>query len=422
MRTPKGTRVFYPDESERRRKIENVIEETIRSFGFQQIRTPALEEVEVYKEKSGEQIVDELFLLDNRVGSRELALTPELTPTVGRMVSSNSQRLKQPIRWYSTSRFWRYEAVQQGRFREFWQTNVDLFGVSEPLGEIELLEMAVETLSSLGISNDQVSIKVSDRRILESIADEFVGEQSTDELMRVVDKKRKMSEEEYRDKLGSLGIERIDEFNRMIGIDTKDGISNEFSEVGEPIVELFDRLDNYSDWLEIDISVARGLDYYSGIVFEAFDSTGSVDRSLIGGGRYDNLIQNYDNQGLDAVGFAFGYATLEEALESYNGGDGFSSSPDIYIVRFEETSDVSRRISRELRRRGFRVERTLEDRSIGSQFELADDRNATYCIVPGPDEVSEDEVLVQEMEIGEQERVKISDLEDAEFDSMFDGR
>lgn len=420
MRTPKGTRVFYPNESERRRRIENIIEQSVRSFGFQQIRTPALEEVDVYKEKSGEQIVDELFLLDDRVGSRELTLMPELTPTVGKMVSSDSQRLKQPIRWYSTSRFWRYEAVQQGRFREFWQTNVDLFGVNEPFGEVELLEIAIETLSSLGISSDQVSIKISDRRILESVADEFAEEQSTDEVMRVVDKKRKLGEEEYKNKLESLGIERIDEFNRMIQTDNTDDIENRFPEVGEPIVELFSRLGNYSDWLEIDISVARGLDYYSGIVFEAFDLTGCVSRSLIGGGRYDNLIRNYGNEDMDAVGFAFGYATLEEALESYNEVPECSTSPDVYIIRFEETSNVSRSISRELRKRGLRVERTLEDRSIGSQFELADDRDATYCIVPGPDEVSKDEVLVQEMKSGEEEQIKISDLADTEFDSMFD--
>lgn len=411
MRTPKGTRARYPAAAEPRRAVRDRIERVLRQYGFSTISTPSLERAEVYTDKSGDDIVDELFLLDEEIGPTQLALTPELTPTVGRMVAAEQQRLTKPIKWYTTQSFWRYEEPQQGRFREFWQTNVDMFGVGEPQAEAELIELAVRSFDALGITADDLTIRISDRRVLDALIDSYNPTASSDAVMRLVDKREKLSDDEYRASLRDAGITAVDEFNAIVTTSDITVVREALGEIVDPLASLVDELTarGCGDWITVDIGTARGLDYYTGIVFEAFDTTGAVQRSLLGGGRYDSLVASYGGDEVQAVGLAFGYAPLEEALATYSRPFEDAGALDAYVVRFDETASMSDSIRSALREAGYRVDGALEGRSIGAQFGVADERGATYTIVPGPDEIDRKVVTVQRMQDGAEVEIPLSD-------------
>lgn len=418
MRTPKGTRAFYSEKAEKRRLLRERIEDTVRSYGFKKIQTPSLEEAQVYADKSGEEIVDQLFSLDEKIGDEKLVLTPELTPTIGKMVSSKKQKLKEPIKWYNTQKFWRYEEPQQGRFREFWQTNIDIFGGEEPIPETELLCLSVRIFSEIGIKKDQMSIKISDRRILENLIREFSEDNNTEEIMKIVDKKRKLEQEDFKYKLKENGMNNVERFIEILEINKITELEEKTDLDIESIKILFREINNLNleEWIELDLSVSRGVDYYTGIVFEGFDETGAINRSILGGGRYDNLTQMYGGEDTPASGMAIGYAPLEEALDEY-GLLEEGNSIDLYVIRFEETSDKTAEISESLRGKGYSVESPVKERSISSQFSLADSRGASYVIVPGPTEISKGKVTVKNLETGAENKVNIQNIEE-EIDNV----
>ena len=418
MRTPKGTRAFYPEKAEKRRLLREKIEDAVKSCGFTQIQTPFFEGARVYADKSGEEIVDQLFSLDEEIGDEQLVLTPELTPTIGKMVSSKKQKLKEPIKWYNTQRFWRYEEPQQGRFREFWQTNIDIFGGEEPIPETELLCLSVRIFSELGINKDQMSIKISDRRILENLIREFSTDNNIEEIMKIVDKKRKLEQEDFKYQLEEKGVNNVERFTEILEINKITELEEKTDLDIESIKILFKEINNLNleGWIELDLSVSRGVDYYTGIVFEAFDETGAINRSILGGGRYDNLTQMYGGENTPAAGMAIGYAPLEEALAEY-GLLEEENSIDLYVIRFEETSNKTAEISESLREKGYSVESPVKERSISSQFSLADSRGASYVIVPGPTEISKGKVTVKNLETGTENKVKIQNIE-GEIDNI----
>src|SRR6056297_224283 len=198
----KGFRDFYPEEMQSRRQVMDTVESVARRHGFREIGTPALESAEMYADKSGEEILDELYAFEDK-GGREIALTPELTPTVARMAVAKQQELSKPIKWVSTRPFWRYEEPQQGRFREFYQTNVDIFGSSDPSADAEILAVAADALTGLGLSDDDFDFRVSHRDILGGLLEAFDADVDTRAAIRAVDKSAKIEEAEYYDLLVS---------------------------------------------------------------------------------------------------------------------------------------------------------------------------------------------------------------------------
>jgi len=419
----KGFRDFYPEEMGSRRWAMDTIEDTARRYGFREIGTPALEPTEMYTDKSGEEIVEELYSFEDK-GGREVALTPELTPTVARMMVAKQQALQKPIKWVSTRPFWRYEQVQQGRFREFYQTNVDIFGSSEPDADAEILAVAVDMLEDLGLDGDDFEIRVSHRDILSGLLESFDADVDSREAIRAVDKRAKVDRDEYLDLLYEAGLpyDAAEQFDDLLetGEDDLDALADRSEDVAMATENLRAVLNAAADFgvrdqLTLSLSTARGLDYYTGVVFECFDATGEVSRSVFGGGRYDDLIEGFGGQPTPAVGFAPGHATLQLLCERAGVWPEEALSTDYYVLQVGDTRPTAARIARDLREKGHVVETDIADRSFGAQMGYADNVNAETVVIVGERDLENDEVTLKEMDDGEQVSVPV-----AEFPGEYD--
>jgi len=410
----KGFRDVYPAEMAAYREVIDTVEATARRYGFRDITTPALEATAMYVDKSGEEIVEELYSFEDK-GGRNVALTPELTPTVARMVVAKQQELSKPIKWISTRPFWRYEQVQQGRFREFHQTNIDIFGSSDPSADAEVLAVAADMLTELGLTADDFDFRVSHRDILSGLLASFDADVDTQEAIRTVDKREKIDHEEYVSQLTSAGlsVSQAEEFDALLqtGSDALDELVEQSGseQVADAVANLQAVLAAAEDfgvreYCTLSLTTARGLDYYTGVVFECFDSTGDVSRAVFGGGRYDDLIEGFGGEPTPAVGFAPGVmnSTLPLLLQRAGVWPDEELSTDYYVLQVGGTRPVAARIARDLRGRGNVVETDVSDRSFGAQMGYADSINAETVVIVGEQDLENDEVTVKDMVSGDQ--------------------
>ncbi len=408
----KGFRDFYPAEMGARRQVFDEVEATVKQYGFREIDTPAMEDAQLYIDKSGEEIVDELYSFEDR-GGRHVALTPELTPTVARMVVAKQQELSKPIKWFSTRPFWRYEEPQQGRFREFYQTNVDIFGSAEPTADAEILAVAGDMLTNLGLDADDFEFRVSHRDILGGLLESFDADVDMQAAIRAVDKSEKLDPAEYHDLLVGAGLtyDQAAEFDDLLDVE-EDELDELVAVAGTDRIEeavtnlqnVLEAADDFGvrEYCDLSLSTARGLDYYTGVVFECFDSTGEVSRAVFGGGRYDDLIESFGGQPTPAVGFAPGDATLSLLLQRAGVWPDEALSTDYYVLHVGDTRPVAARIARELREAGNVVETDVSDRSFGAQMNYADSINADTVVIVGERDLENDEVTIKDMASGEQ--------------------
>ncbi|MFO7832533.1 MAG: histidine--tRNA ligase, partial [Halohasta sp.] len=353
----KGFRDFYPDEMTARREVIDTVEDAAARYGFREIGTPTLEATELYTDKSGDEIVDQLYNFTDQ-GGREVTLTPELTPTVARMVVAKSQALSKPIKWRSTRPFWRYEQVQQGRFREFYQTNVDIFGSSEPEADAEVLAFAADALTDLGLTGEDFEFRVSHRDILGGLLEAFDADVETEAAIRAVDKSAKIDDEEYYALLTDAGLayHQAERFDDLLSTDQLDELVDfaETDRVADAVANLQAVLDAAEDFgarefCEVSLETARGLDYYTGVVFECFDSTGEVSRSVFGGGRYDDLIEGFGGEPTPAVGVGIGHETLSLLCQRAGAWPEETTETDYYVLTVGDTREVAAEIARDLR-------------------------------------------------------------------------
>lgn len=413
----KGFRDFYPREMRARRAVTDTLEETARQYGFREIGTPALEHTQMYVDKSGEEIVDELYAFTDKSG-RDVALTPELTPTVARMVVEKGKALQKPIKWYSTRPFWRYEQVQQGRFREFYQTNVDIFGSSESIADAEILAWAADALTNLGLEPTQFEFRVSHRDILGGLLESFDTNVDTHAAIRAVDKKEKIETDQYYRLLTDAGLSEAQarEFDRMLAVEeselntlARDADTPRVTTAINNLTAVLDAAEDLGvrEYCELSLETARGLDYYTGTVFECFDTEGEVSRSIFGGGRYDDLIESFGGEPTPAVGVAPGHATLGLLCQRAGVWPEESLQTDYYLLQVGDTRQIAAQIARELRTRGHVVEMDLADRGFGSQLDYADGINAETVVIVGERDLENDEVTVKDMETGDQMQVPV---------------
>ena len=412
----KGFRDFYPGEQSARREVTDAVERAAARYGFREVATPALERTEMYVDKSGEAIVDELYAFEDN-GGREVTLTPELTPTVARMVVARGQELSKPIKWVSTRPFWRYEQVQQGRFREFYQTNIDVFGSAAPEADAEVLAVAADALTDLGLTADDFEFRVSHRDILGGLVRALADDPDavdTQAAIRAVDKRAKVDEGEYLGLLSDAGLPRSTarEFDELIaGVDTVDDLDAVAAAGGDDVADAVENLQNVlaaaddfgaGDYCTVSLTTARGLDYYTGVVFECFDSTGTVSRSVFGGGRYDDLIESFGGQPTPAVGVAPGHATLALLCQRAGVWPEESLSTDYYVLSVGDTRETAARIARDLRAidDAVVVETDVADRSFGAQLGYADSINAETVVIVGERDLANGEVTVKDMASG----------------------
>lgn len=414
----KGFRDFYPGEMRARREVIDSMEAIARRYGFREVGTPALERTELYTDKSGEEIVDQLYSFEDQ-GGRDIALTPELTPTVARMVVDRGTALSKPIKWFSTRPFWRYEQVQQGRYREFYQLNVDIFGSSEPESDAEILSFCADALTELGLSERDFSFRVSHRDILGGLLESIAATVDVPAAIRAVDKRDKVSTDAYNELLldAGLSMEQIEEFNSVIESDDLATVRSYSSSdrVGAAVDNLeavLAAVDDFGarEYCSVSLDTARGLDYYTGVVFECFDSAGEVSRSVFGGGRYDTLIESYGGQPTPAVGVAPGFATLSLLLQRAGVWPAEEFTTDYYILQAGETREEAAAIAQALRRSGNVVETDVRDRSFGAQLDYADTINAETVVIVGERDLAEGLITVKDMGSGEQVEVPIDEF------------
>ncbi|WP_258560441.1 histidine--tRNA ligase [Halorhabdus salina] len=417
----KGMYDRLPGEFSAWRALIDVVEQTAREFGFREINTPAVERTELYRVKSGEELLEQTYSFEDR-GGREVTLTPEQTPTRARIVQQRKD-LSTPIKWVDTSKRWRYENVQKGRDREFFQTDIDIFGIESVAADAEVIACGATIYQKLGVE-DSVEFLINDRNLLESIL-QAEGVENTQATMEVIDDKEKLEEAEFRTALTESGLsaeqaELVDDLTDISGpiteaIDELEAIAPDdpaAQTAVDRMASLADHLDAYdvAQMCNLDLSIVRGLAYYTGLVFEAFDTRGEL-RALFGGGRYDELVGLFGDQDVPAVGFAFGYSTTRELLKREGVWSEETVSTDVYVATVSESvRDVGVELATDLRAEGLTVETDLADRNLGSQFGYADGINATYAIVVGERDLENDEVTLRDMASGDEENVPVDDL------------
>jgi histidyl-tRNA synthetase len=394
-----GFRDFLPEDCGRRNYIFARWREVARRYGFLEWDGPPLEGTELYKKKSGAEIVEQLFNFTDK-GGREVALRPELTPTLARVVAAHERGFKKPLKWFSVGQFFRYEKQQRGRLREHFQLNCDIVGETDLAADIELVALCIDILRAFGLTNEHFVVRISDREFwTDFFRDRRVPPERVGGLLQAIDKSSREPREKTAAKLGDLA-------DRVFATLKSGGKSGRLERL---VDALRDR--GLADFVAIDVGIVRGLAYYTGIVFEVFDRAGKF-RAIAGGGRYDNLIAQLSDGGVSmpALGFAMGDVVLGElineipqARETMQKAITAQNQIDIYVVIAKEQrrGDALAQIQ-QLRDRGYRVDYPLTTTKVARQFQAAEDLGAGVALLYG-DEWPQ--VKIKNMGSGEQEIV-----------------
>ena len=415
-----GFRDFHPAEFSARHHILTAWRETARRYGFEEYDGPPLEPLELYIEKSGEEIVEQLYNFEDK-GGRGVALRPEMTPTLARMVGEHGRSMPKPIRWFSIPQLFRYERTQRGRLREHFQWNVDIMGEEDIAADAEVLAVALDGLAALGLGEADVVARVNDRRLLERLLIAAgVDQAALGGVYAVVDKMSREPEERTRQRLGEeagLPPDVVDRALELLGMDLQQ-LDAEYSE-DESIRPDLARMEEYFELLgdmgwggsvRFDPTIVRGLAYYTGTVFEIFDRKGEL-RAICGGGRYDDLLSAVSDLQMPAVGFGMGDVVLGELLRERGLLPTSAPGPDYHVVTITESErPVLRRVARALRERGSSVSYTLRQVGVGKQFKDANSRGAKQTVVLGPEEVGRGVAVVRSMSSGEEREVPLDQL------------
>lgn len=361
-----------------------------RRFAFVEYDGPPLEPLELYTRKSGDEIVGQLYNFTDK-GGREVALRPEMTPTVARMVAAKANALRKPVRWFSIPQLFRYERQQRGRLREHFQLNVDIIGEADVTADAELLAVAIEIMRSCGLTSEDVRARVSDRRLLRAILTELgVTEEQSGAVFAVVDKIDRQPKDISREKFAAAGMnaDAIDKLFAVLEDASIDAIERDFGsspEVMQTLNDLrryFEYLDGLGvlEWVTLDLRIVRGLAYYTGIVFELFDAKGEL-RAICGGGRYDNLLKALGGVDLPALGFGMGDVVLAELLRDRGLLPSKTPGPQVWVAA--ETAALAgdvRRAATVLRRHGVSVEYALREQALMKQVKAARSAGAEWIL------------------------------------------
>ena len=415
-----GFRDFYPDELALRNYIFATWREVARRYGFQEYDGPPLEPLELYTDKSGEEIVQQLYTFEDK-GGRKVALRPEMTPTLARMVGAHAQALKKPIRWFSIPQLFRYERQQRGRLREHFQLNMDIIGEASPLADAELIAAAIDVMRAFGFKAADAQARVSDRRVLRTLLlGRGITEAQLPTAFEAIDKSERVPKDVVATKLREAGMgkretDAVFEIPALRGLDavlTALGKVKGGEEAGEPLRQAVGALEamGLADFAAVDLTIVRGLAYYTGIVFELFDRGKSL-RAVCGGGRYDGLLKALGGVDLPALGFGMGDVVLGELLKERGPADQASTKLDAFLVAVSgEDVAPMLQLAHRLRDLGVAVEYGLRPAAIRKQLELAAARGAARALIVGPDERAAGAVVVRDLKAGTEERVPIAKL------------
>ena len=390
-----GFRDFYPEQLAERAHITGVWRDVARRFAFVEYDGPPLEPLELYTRKSGDEIVGQLYSFTDK-GGREVSLRPEMTPTLARMAAAKANALRKPIRWFSVPQLFRYERQQRGRLREHFQLNVDIIGEADVTADAELLAVAIEIMRGCGLSSSDVRARVSDRRLLHAmLASLEVAEQSHSAVFGVVDKLERQPRDVSRAKLIELGLrdDAVDSLFEVLGSTTLDEIDRRFGPRSPETLAITAEMRRYFacldglgvlEWVTLDLTIVRGLAYYTGVVFELFDARGEL-RAICGGGRYDTLLASLGGVDLPALGFGMGDVVLGELLRDRGLLPKTAGGPQVWVAAesSEQGHDV-RRAATALRRHGVSVEYALREQPLMKQVKAAKSAGAEWVLTLHP--------------------------------------
>ena len=420
-----GFRDFYPEQYAERAFIQTTWRTVAARYGFAEYDGPPLESTELYTRKSGDEIVGQLYNFTDK-GGREIALRPEMTPTLARMVSARANALPKPVRWFSIPQLFRYERAQRGRLREHFQLNVDIVCEADVRADAELVACAIDMLRAFGLTHDDFLVRFSDRRVLNGLLASLslVPDQYAP-VYAVFDKIHRSPIDDSRNRLiaagvaintadqlielarhGTLAGERIEDIGERLNVPEIARLVRYQQEVGDLLGDSADK------WLTLDLSIVRGLAYYTGIVFELFDRKGEL-RALCGGGRYDGLLAAIGGTDLPALGFGMGDVVLGELLRDR----GLMQTPgarlDYWVAGDDAANHVVLQVAGRLRRKGRRVEYALRAQSLNAQLKAADRAQARFFAIVRPDAPPAERILVRRLSDNAEQAMGIEQLIDA---------
>lgn len=412
----KGVRDFYPQNARKQNYLFSTMRATCQRFGYEEINSSVLEPAALYDAKSGNELANEQSYRFEDRGGREVMLRPEMTPTTARMIAARHKAMSFPVRWFSIPNVFRYEQPQHGRLREHWQLNADIFGIYTPLADTEIISLAHQTLTAFGAKEGDFVIKINSRGLFREFCSQklAVDSQTQQKLIRLTDKKDKLGGDEFSQALTNvLDEKQAQKLQKFLSIDSLDDLADHYDQV-PAAVETLQTV--FSLLAERNITNAvfapdlvRGLDYYTGVVFEIFDTSPDNPRSICGGGRYDSLMEIFDAEPIPAVGFGLGDVTLADFLTTHDLWPDLKSATDMVIVLVDpsEHAQYGHEVAHRLRDAGLNVAVDISGANVGTQIKQADQSGADKVMIIGDDEVDNETITIKTLKTGDETTKKL---------------
>jgi len=419
----KGTRDFYPADMKLRNWFFSSIRRSLELASFEEYNAPMLESLELYIAKSGEELAKEQTYNFTDRGGRMLAIRPEMTPSVARMVAAKAGELNYPLKWYSIPNMYRYERPQRGRLREFWQLNVDIFGCDGFEADFDVIESAIEMLCDFGADESMFRVHINNRRffndVIAAIAD--TDAEGARRISKVVDRKGKVTREAYEKDMAELGVtaDKLQKIDALYTMNVREATALcPDSQGSAELLSLFDLLEKtgLDKYCIFDFGIVRGLDYYTGTVFEVFDEAPENNRAMFGGGRYDNLVGLFvKNAKISGVGYGMGDVTLENFLVTHNlVPDLYATEAKVLVARFDDVSmEEYVKLAALLRSDGVSATVYLGSKKFGKQIDFAVKEHFTHVLICGASELEAGIVKIKNLETREETEILLDKL--AEF-------
>lgn len=412
-KTPyRGTRDFFPQDMRLRNYIFSKMSEVSEVYSYEPYDGPLLEEVSLYLAKSGEELINEQIYSFMDRGERHVAIRPEMTPTVARMVAQIHREVPKPLRWYAIPNLMRYEKPQKGRLREFWQYNADIFGAGIH-GEVEIIQLCISILKSFGANSTHFDIHLNDRRIVDLIFKEFIklDAEATHKLYKLVDRKNKMDADKFSAEVRVITQDEtkasiFEEYANLTTVEALKVFVGKYTEANHDFFQFYENLKQlgFAEYLVYDPSVVRGLDYYTGVVFEIFDKHPDNRRAIAGGGAYANLLQIFNEQPLEGVGVGLGEVPLTEFLKAHNLLPDVTRAQIDYLVSYidQEGESLAMKVAADLRAHNKKTELLFGAQKPKKVFTSAEKKETSFVIFIGLDEAQNNQVKVKNLKTREE--------------------
>jgi histidyl-tRNA synthetase len=413
----KGARDFYPEDKRLQKYMFGVLRQVVESFGYQEYDAPLLEPLEIYLAKSGEEIVNQQLYSFEDKGERKVAIRPEMTPSVSRMVAAKRQELSYPLRWYSIPNLWRYERPQAGRLREHWQLNVDIFGLAGLAADHEIILVTDNILQAFGAAPDDYVIRVNSRQLVDQFLKDYMklNDAQVYETSKLIDRWHKVERTEFHSQAKEI-LTNDKQYRELIELmESKDldslppDVRNHQS--AQELKELMSMLASSGvKTATFDFSVIRGMDYYNGIVFEVFDTNPENIRSMFGGGRYDGLVSLFGAEPLPTVGFGMGDVTLQRFLDSHKLLPKLKPETDVVAMLIGDVYGPAQKIIHELRAQGVNVAVDSSGRKLDAQIKSAVKSGVRHALFIGQSEIESNQFKLRDLEKGEEKEFSLDQV------------